>query len=215
MSVLSDKTIKQLCIEAEKPLIWPFVEDSISVDRGVSIPSYGLTSYGYDVRLGRNIKYFMTEGPDHHYVTYKRGNMEQCAKIPTTARVMKTTGHQDPLYVEIKDIDSIVLPPGAFILAHTDEHFNIPRNVTGICVGKSTIARTGIIVTVTPLEPEWTGYLTLEITNPTSLPIELTTGIGITQIQFHTGDQDCEVSYGDRKGKYMNQAKEPVEAILS
>lgn len=214
MSVLSDKTIKSLCVGVDKPMISPFIADSVSSDRGVSVPSYGLTSYGYDVRLGRNIKFFMSTGPEAMHVTYYKGGLERVAKIPTTPRIMKTTGKQDPLFVEINDIDSIILPPHAFILAHTEEHFNMPRDVVGLCTGKSTIARTGIIVTVTPLEPEWSGYLTLEITNPTSLPIELTTGIGITQIQFQRGDQDCEISYSDRKGKYQNQAKEPVEAIL-
>ena len=114
---------------------------------------------------------------------------------------------------EVTDVDSIILPPHSFVLGHSEERIQVPSDVSITCMGKSTIARAGIIVTVTPLEAAWEGFITLEITNTTGIPVKLETGIGITQLQFFQSDEQCEVSYADRGGKYQNQGKEPVAGM--
>ncbi|MFO0876960.1 MAG: dCTP deaminase [Gemmataceae bacterium] len=144
--------------------------------------SYGVSSYGYDVRVGRKFKVFTNV---------------RCAVVDPKAF--------DPAsFVDIEG-DFCLIPPNSFALAETVEYLAIPRDVLGICVGKSTYARCGIIVNVTPLEPEWRGKVTIEISNTTPLPAKIYAGEGIAQIVFLRAESPCKTSYGDKRGKYQDQ----------
>lgn len=144
--------------------------------------SYGVTSYGYDVRVGRRFKIFTNA---------------RCAVVDPK--------NFDPLsFVDI-EADHCLIPPNSFALAETIEYLEIPRSVIGVCVGKSTYARCGIIVNVTPLEPEWRGRVTIEISNTTPLPAKIYAGEGIAQILFLRAEEVCRRSYADKAGKYQDQ----------
>jgi dCTP deaminase len=153
--------------------------------------SYGVSSYGYDVRVGRRFKVF------------------------TNARCAVVDPKQfDPAsFVDIEG-DHCLIPPNSFALAETVEHIEIPRDVLAICVGKSTYARCGIIVNVTPLEPEWRGKVTIEISNTTPLPAKIYAGEGIAQILFLRAEAPCGVSYADKNGKYQDQAGLTLPFVL-
>ena len=144
--------------------------------------SYGVSSYGYDVRVGRHFKVFTNV---------------HCAVVDPKQFDSKS-------FVDV-DGDYCLIPPNSFALAETVEYLEIPRNIIAICVGKSTYARCGIIVNVTPLEPEWRGKITLEISNTTPLPAKVYANEGIAQILFFKADAPCEKSYADKKGKYQDQ----------
>ena len=176
MSVLSDKWIKKMSLE--KNMISPFVEEQ---QRGESI-SFGLSSYGYDARVSNEFKIFT--------------NVHSALVDPKNF---------SPESFVTKKEDVCIIPPNSFALASTVEYFKIPRDVLVICLGKSTYARCGIIVNVTPLEPEWEGHVTLEFSNTTPLPAKIYANEGACQFIFLKGDQEPEVSYADRKGKYMKQ----------
>jgi dCTP deaminase len=178
MSILSDKQIKALCLGAN-PMITPFEENQVRQGK----ISFGLSSYGYDIRIADEYKIF-TPNPYNTVVDPKE----------LDGRLL--TEHKG---------ETCIIPPNSFALARTVEHFSIPRNVLAICVGKSTYARVGLIVNVTPLEPEWRGYLTLELSNTTSLPAKIYSNEGIAQLLFFEGSEICETSYADRKGKYQEQ----------
>ena len=176
MSVLSDKWIKKMSQENE--MITPFVGNQ---QRGDNI-SFGLSSYGYDARVSNEYKIF--------------------TNIHST--VVDPKNFSQESFVTKKE-DVCIIPPNSFVLASTVEYFKIPRDVLVICLGKSTYARCGIIVNVTPLEPEWEGHVTLEFSNTTPLPAKIYANEGACQFIFLKGDQPPEVSYADRKGKYMKQ----------
>lgn len=197
-----------------KPMISPFVEKSVKTfEDGRKIPSYGLGSYSYDVRLGRNFTLFKKDLANQPktgeiYDVYVRPQ-EYEDKIIDTADSNPTEG----LMEDFKDVDYIIIPPGGFALGHTDEFIDVPRNVLATCMAKSSIARMGLSAYVTPLEPEWKGYVTIEMSNLTPHPIKVWAGIGIMALVFHTADNECEVSYADRGGKYQDQGKEPVQTL--
>jgi dCTP deaminase len=176
MSILSDRSIRRLALE--KGMIEPFV-DSQKRD---GIISYGLSSYGYDARVGTEFKIFTNV--DSAVVDPK--NFAANSFVDRTA-------------------DVCIIPPNSFALARTVEYFRIPRDVLVVCVGKSTYARCGIIVNVTPLEPEWEGHVTLEFSNTTPLPAKIYANEGACQFLFLQGDEPCEVSYRDKAGKYQGQ----------
>ena len=176
MSVLSDKWIKKMSQENE--MITPFVENQ---QRGDNI-SFGLSSYGYDARVSNEFKIFT--------------NIHSTVVDPKNF-------YQESFVTKKEDV--CIIPPNSFVLASTVEYFKIPRDVLVICLGKSTYARCGIIVNVTPLEPEWEGHVTLEFSNTTPLPAKIYANEGACQFIFLKGDQPPEVSYADRKGKYMKQ----------
>ncbi|MFN3486316.1 MAG: dCTP deaminase [Planctomycetota bacterium] len=176
MSVKSDKWIRRMALE--KKMIEPFEEKQIRE----GVISYGLSSYGYDIRVADEFKLF--------------------TDIFTT--VVDPKNFNPKSFVDIK-ASSIVIPPNSFALARTVEYFRIPRNVITICLGKSTYARCGIIVNVTPFEPEWEGTATLEISNTTPLPARIYANEGIAQVLFFESDEICQVSYADKKGKYQKQ----------
>ena len=221
MSIKCDNWIKRN-VESGTLGIAPFVSESTNQLNGKKIPSYGLTSYGYDIRLGRNFKvarHSEMASPSRsfsdYYVTAFKEQDSHSSQIltkinPYDDRCLDVCEFDDKFYVDINDVSEIIIPPHGFILGHSEEKIKIPRNISAVCMGKSTIARSGLIVIVTPLEPEWEGFVTLEIFNTLRMPIKLTAGIGITQVQFFESDEPCSVSYGDRKGKYQDQPKEPI-----
>ncbi|MHC5024358.1 MAG: dCTP deaminase [Planctomycetota bacterium] len=181
MPVLCDTQIRELIG------IEPFAEN----DRRPGTVSYGVSSYGYDVRVGTLFKIFTDVSPDggQAIVDPKRFTDDSFITIDTDQ-----TGR-----------DHVIIPPNSFALAETVEWLEIPRDVLVICVGKSTYARCGIIVNVTPLEPEWRGRVTLEISNTTPLPAKIYAQEGIAQMIFLKADRVCAVSYADKQGKYQDQ----------
>ena len=176
MSLQSDRWIREMALE--HGMIEPFCERC----EGERIVSYGLSSYGYDVRIGDEFKVFT--------------NVYNSIVDPKAFR--------DDAFVDVKG-DVCIVPPNSFALARTVETFRIPEDVLTVCVGKSTYARCGIIVNVTPFEPGWEGQVTLEISNTTPLPAKVYAGEGIAQVLFFRGEERCETSYADRAGKYQRQ----------
>jgi dCTP deaminase len=176
MSIKSDKWIRRMA--REHRMIEPFVDDQVSA----GVVSYGLSSYGYDIRVADEFKVF--------------------TNINST--VIDPKNFDPRSFVDIK-ADVCIVPPNSFALARTVEYFRIPRDVLTVCLGKSTYARCGIIVNVTPFEPEWEGTVTLEISNTTPLPAKIYANEGLAQVLFFQSDEPCEKSYADKKGKYLRQ----------
>lgn len=176
MSIKADKWIRRMALEHK--MIEPFVDGQVRDN----VISYGLSSYGYDIRVTNEFKIFT--------------NVHSAVVDPK---------HFNPDSFIDYTGDICVIPPNSFVLAQTVEYFRIPRNVLTVCLGKSTYARCGLIVNVTPFEPEWEGYVTLEISNTTPLPARVYANEGIAQVLFFESDEACETSYADRKGKYQNQ----------
>jgi dCTP deaminase len=162
----------------EHGMIEPFEDRQVRE----GVVSYGLSSYGYDIRVADEFKVF--------------------TNINNT--VVDPKHFDDRSFVDMKT-DICIIPPNSFALARTVEYFRIPRDVLTVCVGKSTYARCGLIVNVTPFEPEWEGFVTLEISNTTPLPAKVYANEGISQVLFFQSDEVCEVSYADKKGKYQKQ----------
>jgi len=175
MSVLSDKWIKKMALDG---MISPFEEKQISEGK----ISYGLTSFGYDARVSNKFKIF----------TY------------VNSEIVDPKNFKPSNFVT-KNVSECIIPPNSFVLASTVEYFKIPKDVLVICLGKSTYARCGIIVNVTPLEPGWEGHVTLEFSNTTPLPAKIYANEGVAQFVFLKGNERPEISYSDRKGKYMGQ----------
>ena len=172
----SDRWTRQMALE--HAMIEPFVDTQVAA----GVVSYGLSSYGYDIRVADEFKIF--------------------TNINNT--VIDPKQFDPRSFVDVKT-DVCIVPPNSFALAHTIEYFRIPRDVLTICLGKSTYARCGIIVNVTPFEPEWEGTVTLEISNTTPLPARIYANEGIAQVLFFQSDEPCERSYADKKGKYLKQ----------
>lgn len=210
--LMSDKWIKE---QAENNgMITPYFDHSIKTfPDGRKIPSFGQSTAGYDIRLGRNFTFFKNDFDIHSAIEYGRGNSTLYQDVPRyNKEFVDILDFDKEATFEINDVDWIILPPHSFTLAHAEEHLNIPRDVSVVCMNKSTWARTGVMLNVTPGEPNWSGYLTLEISNTTNLPVKIWTGIGVVQLQFFKLDQEPSVSYTDRNGKYQNQPKMPVLA---
>ena len=176
MSVLSDKWIKKMALEHE--MISPFEEKQI---RGRKI-SYGLSSFGYDARVSDEFKIFTN----------------------VNSEIVDPKNFKATNFVT-KNVSECIIPPNSFVLAKTVEYFKVPKDIMVICLGKSTYARCGIIVNVTPLEPSWEGYVTLEFSNTTPLPAKIYANEGVAQFVFLKGNETPETTYADRKGKYMRQ----------
>src|ERR1700721_594765 len=182
MSILSDKEIRRLALE--KKMIEPFVDRQVrQLDNGQRAISYGLSSVGYDLRVADEFKVF--------------------TNVFNT--VVDPKNFDDKSFVDLQT-DVCIVPPNSFALARSVEYFPIPRDLLTICLGKSTYARCGIIVNVTPFEPEWEGHVTLEIYNTTPLTPKIYAKEGLCQVLFFESDEDCEVSYKDKKGKYQAQS---------
>lgn len=180
MSLKSDRWIKKMAISSQ--MITPFVAEQTKLVNQKRSISYGLSSYGYDIRLAEEFKIFT--------------NIRAAIVDP------KNFDHNS--FVDIKS-EVCIIPPNSFVLGRTIEYFKIPRNILVICLGKSTYARCGIIVNVTPLEPEWEGHVTLEFSNTTNLPAKIYANEGVAQLLFLEADEVCEISYKDRAGKYQGQ----------
>ena len=176
MSIKSDRWIKKM--SKENNMIEPFVEGQMSKQK----ISYGLSSYGYDIRVSDEYKIFTN----------------------VNNSVVDPKNFDADSFIDYKG-DVCIVPPNSFALARSIEYFRIPRNVLTICLGKSTYARCGIIVNVTPFEPEWEGYVTLEISNTTPLPAKIYSNEGLCQVLFFESDEECEISYKDKSGKYQSQ----------
>ncbi len=178
MSIKSDRWIRRMA-KAQR-MIEPFAEAQVGSGR----ISYGVSSYGYDMRVANEFRVFTN----------------------VHSPVVDPKAFDARSFVEFEE-DVCIIPPNSFALARSIEYFRIPRNVLTICLGKSTYARCGIITNVTPFEPEWEGFVTLEISNTTPLPAKIYANEGIAQVLFFEADDDdiCEVSYGDRRGKYQAQ----------
>lgn len=180
MSIMSDKWIKDKSLN--EGMISPFVESQVRKHGSSRIISYGVSSYGYDARVANEFKIFTN----------------------VNTSVVDPKNFDNNNLVE-KDGDVCIIPPNSFALARTVEYFKIPEDVLVVCVGKSTYARCGIIVNVTPLEPGWEGHVTLEFSNTTPLPAKIYAGEGACQFLFFQGNERCSISYSDREGKYMKQ----------
>jgi dCTP deaminase len=176
MGLKPDHWIRKMSLE--KRMIEPFTDSQIRD----GVISYGVSSYGYDIRVADEFKIFTN----------------------VYSAIVDPKHFDSRSMVDFKG-DVCIIPPNSFVLARTVEYFRIPREVLTICLGKSTYARCGIIVNVTPFEPEWEGYVTLEISNTTPLPAKIYANEGIAQVLFFTADEQCEISYADKKGKYQAQ----------
>ena len=180
MGIKSDAWIRRMSL---KGMIDPFCDGQVKqAEAGHKVISYGLSSYGYDLRVSNEFKVF--------------------TNVFNT--MVDPKAFDEKSFVDI-ETDICIVPPNSFALARSVEYFRIPRDVLTICLGKSTYARCGIIVNVTPLEPEWEGHVTLEISNTTPLPARIYANEGLAQVLFLGGDEVCETSYADRAGKYMRQ----------
>ena len=180
MTIKSDRWIRQMA--DEKGMIEPFERDQVRTINDQRVISFGTSSYGYDVRCAADFKVFTN----------------------INSAIVDPKGFDESSFVD-KTSDVCIVPPNSFALARTVEYFRIPRNVLTICLGKSTYARCGIIVNVTPLEPEWEGHVTLEFSNTTPLPAKIYANEGVAQMIFFESDEVCETSYLDRGGKYQGQ----------
>ncbi len=176
MPVMADRWIRRMALD--HAMIEPFTE----AQKRDGVISYGLSSYGYDARVADEFKIFT--------------NVDSAVVDPKNFNPDSFVDRHGPV---------AIIPPNSFALTHTIEYFRIPRDILVICLGKSTYARCGIIVNVTPLEPEWEGQVTIEISNTTPLPARIYAGEGICQFLFLQGSEPCETSYADRAGKYMHQ----------
>lgn len=180
MSIKSDKWIRRMA--EEQQMIEPFAPEQVRYQGEHRIVSYGTSSYGYDVRCADEFKIFTN----------------------INSAVVDPKQFDERSFVDVKS-PVCIIPPNSFVLARTVEYFRIPRNVLVICLGKSTYARCGIIVNVTPLEPEWEGHVTLEFSNTTNLPAKIYANEGVAQMIFLESDEICDISYKDRGGKYQGQ----------
>jgi dCTP deaminase len=179
VTIKSDKWIRRM---AAKGMIEPFEPGQVKASEGRKIVSYGTSSYGYDIRCSTEFKIFTN----------------------VNSTIIDPKHFDEKSFVDFKG-EVCIIPPNSFALARTVEYFRIPRNVLTICLGKSTYARCGIIVNVTPLEPEWEGHVTLEFSNTTPLPARIYANEGVAQVIFLESDEVCETSYRDRGGKYQGQ----------
>ena len=176
MAIKSDRWIRKMALEHD--MISPFNEKQVRE----GVISYGLSSFGYDLRVADEFKIFTN----------------------VNSSIVDPKRFDNKSFVDVQT-DCCIVPPNSFALARSVEYFKIPRDVLTICVGKSTYARCGVIVNVTPFEPEWEGFVTLEISNTTPLPAKIYSNEGLCQILFFQSDEPCETSYKDKKGKYQGQ----------
>jgi dCTP deaminase len=168
----------------ETGMIEPFIDTQVRYVDERKVISYGLSSYGYDLRVADEFKVFT--------------NLNNTIVDPKN--------FSESAFVSVEG-ETCIIPPNSFALARSVEYFRIPRDVLTVCIGKSTYARCGIIVNVTPFEPEWEGFVTLEISNTTPLPAKIYANEGLAQVLFYKGAESCEISYADRQGKYMKQTR--------
>jgi len=180
VNMKSDRWIRKMA--QSQQMIEPFEAYQIKQNQSGRVISYGTSSYGYDVRCANEFKIFTN----------------------VNSTIVDPKNFDERNFVNV-DADVCIIPPNSFVLTRSVEYFRIPRDVLVICVGKSTYARMGIVVNTTPLEPEWHGHITLELSNTTPLPAKIYANEGIAQLIFLSADEMCETSYADRQGKYQGQ----------
>lgn len=182
MTILNDQEIFNRCMTKQHaPMIKPFSPNQVKIHETKPIISYGLSSYGYDCRIGNEFKVF----------TNAFGSL------------IDPKDFNPKCLIDVKSDSHIIIPANGFVLARSFEYFHIPRDIQTICIGKSTYARCGIIVNVTPLEPEWEGHVTIELSNTTTCPVKVYANEGVMQVLFFKASETCKTSYADRKGKYQ------------
>lgn len=193
MTILSDIEIDALCT-TDTPMITPYIGEPIRYDNGRKVISYGLSSFGYDVRLDTNFKIFT--------------NINSVMVDP------KDLDHRTLVDVKATANDNgdqyVILPPNSYLLGNTIECFDIPKDVLVVCLGKSTLARVGCGINITPIEPGFRGHVVIEVSNSTNLPVKIYANEGISQFLFFRGNMPCRVSYADKLGKYQDQPREIV-----
>jgi len=209
--LLADSHIHYLA--TKEAMIEPFFSSSVSrLPNGDPCTSYGLSSYGYDIRLGRSFIFY--KGEENKIIPIIRDDKIENIYINSVEKTVINPNNFDPnLVVQINDVDRIFIPPKTYFMGVSLEYIRMPRNITAICNGKSTIARSGLEIFVTPLEAGWSGYITLEFFNATDSIMELTPGMGISQLCFLEGNTVCNTSYADRDGKYQNQGPHPIPPL--
>jgi dCTP deaminase len=213
MGLKPDHWIRKMALEQR--MIEPFVDGQVRD----GVISYGLSSYGYDIRVADEFKIFQPEitasklsGVQYilsqvwPHLTHRRDAASRAlAELKSSKSIVVDPKAFDAdSFADFKG-ETCIIPPNSFVLGRTVEYFRVPRSVLTVCVGKSSYARCGIIVNVTPFEPEWEGYVTIEISNTTPLPARIYGGEGIAQVIFFEADEECDTSYADRKGKYQHQ----------
>lgn len=198
--LLADSQIRELC-QGDDPMISPFTK-SVRQVNGVKVVSYGLSSYGYDFRIGDKFKVF------HNLRTgiIDPKDFDQNMLQDTEPEPVFSSKRYKGDYTCIGS--AITIPPNSFALGVSVEYFRMPSDVLAIGIGKSTLARCGMILNVTPLEPSWEGYLTIELSNTTPCPLRIYANEGIGQLIFHRGDEQCEINYSNKDGKYQAQSNE-------
>ena len=179
MSIMSDKWITYMC--KTNNMVHPFVEHQVSTNDNGKCISYGLSSYGYDIRCA------------NEFVVYNENSLTIDPKEGLSSLSRMVTAN------------SYTIPPNSFVLVRSMEYIKVPRDVLVVCTGKSTYARCGLVVNTTPLEPEWEGFITIELSNTTKNPLKVYANEGIAQLMFFKGSDPCNVSYRDKKGKYQGQ----------
>ena len=212
MGLKPDHWIRKMALEQR--MIEPFVDGQVRD----GVISYGLSSYGYDIRVADEFKIFQPEitasklsGVQYilsqvwPYLTHRRDAASRAlAELKSSQSIVVDPKDLADSFADFKG-ETCIIPPNSFVLGRTVEYFRVPRSVLTVCVGKSSYARCGIIVNVTPFEPEWEGYVTIEISNTTPLPAKIYGGEGIAQVIFFEADEECDTSYAERKGKYQHQ----------
>ena len=188
MGLKSDNWIK--CMAQEHKMIEPFADRQVKD----GVISYGVSSYGYDLRVADEFRIFKVNAHQTGDILHER--------IIDPKHISEMTETNTDYY---SGVPFVIIPPNSFALARSVEYFRIPRNVLTVCLGKSTYARCGIIVNVTPFEPEWEGYVTLEISNTTPYPAKIYANEGLAQVLFFEADEPCQISYADKRGKYQHQ----------
>jgi len=214
---LSDHDIKKNA--THNAMITPFYGETINMnERGQPVTSFGLTSYGYDIRLGRNFIFY--RGQENKVINYTVAGGEKKVmfieafktKYPDEEPVIDPNNFDSRLIVQINDVDEIWIPAKTFFLGVSEEYIKVPRNFKVHCDNKSTCARSAIGFFVTPLEPGWEGFITLEFYNHYDGLLKLTTGMGISQLHFEN-NSECHITYADKKGKYQNQGNYPIPPL--
>lgn len=208
--ILSDKTIKELCSSLHNktlgqkqglPMIENFISEQVSKIDEKKVISYGLSSYGYDARLSN--EFVIYQSPHNDFQAISQSDL----KSKYLQSVIDPKNPRNEIIKTIVTNEPVILAPHGFLMGLTIEKFNMPKDVMALCIGKSTYARCGVIINVTPLEPGCSGQVVIEISNTANLPVYIHPGEGICQFLFFKGDAPCDISYRDKIGKYLNQDK--------
>lgn len=209
--LMADSMIKYHAIN--NGMISPFVPHSESkLESGRKVASYGLSSAGYDSRLGRNFVFY--RGDENKVINFIRNGEPGSMVIAAADRaIIDPNDFDSSLVVQIDDVDEIIVPPRTFFMGVSHEYYKIPRNVKVTCDSKSTCARTGLVFFVTPLEPGWEGFITYEFNNSNDAMLRLVAGQGISQLEFKMLNTQPDVSYDERNGKYQRQGSQPIPPL--